>query len=632
MTKKHLTLILAAACLVACVDDRNNEIPQDGLGLSVFEPTEVSIYEGSYRMAVLKSGKGFEAADVSVAYAAQALLAYNDSAGTSYFPIGQDLFSLEGGDAHFEAGDFASPLTVKWDIDALSSFMDEWSANGVEDFVIPLGIREGSIRVFKGHGLALLKIVRSVVSIAAEELAAQVDPESEETSTLRFQVGVDRLVSKDVRLDFTIDNSLIDSYNSQHGTHYVQAPEGLLKLVSPTITLPAGVQSQRVEVTVDPTVLGGNSFDGFVVPVRLSGSDLKGLSISGDVIYIVLTQKKAAAWEFSRLWGRYSLEGAWFNGFLTDMAAGNDRNIAMDDEYIFVAKAAADGKGVWAISLENPSVIKQVNMDGVTGGYFETSCVRTLPNPATGKPILLLSSMSMDPGSPVKVYAYENGIDQAPKALLTDYTIPGWASRRFGDIFTTCGDWQNGEFWMRSMTSPTSARWSIKDGAVTNASQAPDGWGNICPSSSEMGALYRYSSSSKSLLYVTPTQASFWDFNGEEIAWSKPMDLSRCFGFQVITFGDQRFIAYVQVDADRAGGTLKVLRDNYGTEDMFQKVLEENDVFFEAPVQSPDDPEARAVVTTANMMGGCAAQVVGDNLYVAAHIQGVGLSVFKMTK
>ena len=134
------------------------------------------------------------------------------------------------------------------------------------------------------------------------------------------------------------------------------------------------------------------------------------------------------------------------------------------------------------------------------------------------------------------------------------------------------------------------------------------------------------------ILYVTPTQASFWDFDGNEIAWSVPTDLSRCFGFQVIEFGDKRFIAYVRVNADRAGGMLRVIRDNYGTDDGFQKALEEDDLFFEAPIQSPDDPEAKSTVPTANMMGGCAAQVVGDNLYVAAHIQGVGLSVFKMTK
>lgn len=271
-------------------------------------------------------------------------------------------------------------------------------------------------------------------------------------------------------------------------------------------------------------------------------------------------------------------------------------------------------------------------MDGVTGGYFQTSCVRTIPDPATGKPILLVSSMSMDAGSPVKVYAYENGIDAQPTAILSNYTIPGWASRRFGDIFTVYGDWSAGEFWMRSMTSPTSARWSIRGGKVTNADQAPDGWGNICPGSSEMGALYRYSMNAKTVLYVTPTQASFWDFDGNEIAWSVPTDLSRCFGFQVITFGDLRLIAYVRVNADRAGGMLRVIRDNYGTDEDFQKALEEDDLFYEAPVQSPDDPEAKSKVPTANMMGGCAAQVVGDNLYIAAHIQGVGLSVFKMTK
>ena len=630
--RKHLTLILTAACLVACVDERDSQIPADGLGLSVFEPVEVSIYEGVYRMAVLKSGKGTVPADVTVTYAAEALAAYNEQAGTAFFPIKDDLFTLEGAQAHFEAPDFATPLQVRWDIDAVSAYMDDWAAYGVTEFAIPIALYGESIPVNDGHRLAILQISRSVASVAVTELETQVDPQAAETSTLRFQVGLDRIVSQDIRLDFAIDNSLVARYNDAHGTAYAAAPEGLVKLASPSVTIPANVLSQRVELILDPAVLGGAAFDGFVAPVRLTGADLRGLGIGEDVVYVVITPKKAEAYKFERLWGKYSLEGAWYNGFLTGMAEGNDRNIAADDEYVFVVKAAADGKGVWAISLENPAVVKEVCMDGVAGGYFQTACVRTIPNPATGKPILLLSSMSMDAGSPVMVYAYENGIDAQPTAILSNYTIPSWASRRFGDLFTVYGDWTAGEFWMRSMTSPTTARWSIRNGQVTNADQAPDGWGNICPGSSEMGALYRYSMDAKTILYVTPTQASFWDFDGNESAWSVPTDLSRCFGFQVIEFGDKRFIAYVRVNADRAGGMLRVIRDNYGTADGFQKALEEDDLFFEAPIQSPDDPDAKSTVPTANMMGGCAAQVVGDNLYVAAHIQGVGLSVFKMTK
>ena len=630
--KKHLTLILTAACLMGCVDERDSQIPADGLGLSVFEPVEVSIFEGGYRMAVLKSGKGFDAADVTVGYSAEALAAYNEAAGTAFFPIDANLYTVEGGQVHFEAKDFASPVRVVWDTPSLSAYMDEWTDKGVTDFVIPIALSGETIPVYEGHRLAILKIARSVASVAVTELETQVDPQVTEPSTLRFQVGLDRPVSQNVRLDFVIDNSLVSKYNDVHGTALTAAPEGFLKLASPSVTLPANVLSQRVDLTLDPAVLGGAAFEGFVVPVRLSGTDLGGLGIGEDVVYVVILPKKAETWKFERLWGKYSLEGAWYNGFLTGMAEGNDRNIAVDDEYVYVVKAAADGKGVWAISLENPAVVKEVCMDGVAGGYFQTACVRTIPNPATGKPILLLSSMSMDAGSPVMVYAYENGIDAQPTAILSNYTIPSWASRRFGDIFTVYGDWSAGEFWMRSMTSPTTARWSIRNGKVTNADQAPDGWGNINPGSSEMGALYRYSMSAKTILYVTPTQASFWDFEGNETDWSVPTDLSRCFGFQVIEFGDKRFIAYVRVNADRCGGTLRVIRDNYGTDDGFQKALEDDDLYFEAPIQSPDDPEAKSTVPTANMMGGCAAQVVGDNLYVAAHIQGVGLSVFKMTK
>ena len=44
-----------------------------------------------------------------------------------------------------------------------------------------------------------------------------------------------------------------------------------------------------------------------------------------------------------------------------------DRNIAMDDDYVYIAVNSGTAK-LWAISITDPSDVKAVNVEGVTGG------------------------------------------------------------------------------------------------------------------------------------------------------------------------------------------------------------------------------------------------------------------------
>lgn len=124
--------------------------------------------------------------------------------------------------------------------------------------------------------------------------------------------------------------------------------------------------------------------------------------------------------------------------------AGSDRNIAMDDDYVYIAESSATAK-LWAISVADPNQVKQVNVEGVSGGGAHVlACPRVLKNTDAnvngGKDVLICSSLTRGGDDP-KLYMWVNGIDNAPKAVtLTTWATSNW----YGDTFTVWGTLQDG--------------------------------------------------------------------------------------------------------------------------------------------------------------------------------------------
>lgn len=124
--------------------------------------------------------------------------------------------------------------------------------------------------------------------------------------------------------------------------------------------------------------------------------------------------------------------------------AGTDRNIAMDDEYIYIAESSATAK-LWAISVADPNQVKLVNVEGVSGGGAHVlTCPRVVKNTDAnvngGKDVLICSSLTRGGADP-KLYMWVDGIDSAPKAI----TLTTWASDNwYGDTFTVWGTLQDG--------------------------------------------------------------------------------------------------------------------------------------------------------------------------------------------
>ncbi len=339
-----------------------------------------------------------------------------------------------------------------------------------------------------------------------------------------------------------------------------------------------------------------------------------------------------------RLWGKYPGEWPQLVGF----GANEDRCVAMDENYVYVAQAKAATAAIKAISVTDPTQIKDVNVTGVEGGHFLTSCVRTVYSTAKGKYILLASSMAMSEGQTLKIYAWEDGIDAAPKVLLN------WAlgkDRRFGDFFTVFGTYEDAEIYFRNNTQTTdakcnlTARFKLKDGALE--AQWPDAFYNGYGGSKGMGSIYLYQKGGKKWYLVTADIGMFFpagEQGGEE--WGNGDDYSvwsKIFGVKPFEFNGQKYIAYHK-EYNQARGWLTIIKDVNGTDEGFKDSLikgkEAENIVFQGAVQINSDTPSTEVVSGATHsdynMGNCDVIVKEDAAYLVSHQQTTGIAVFKM--
>lgn len=373
--------------------------------------------------------------------------------------------------------------------------------------------------------------------------------------------------------------------------------------------------SRTLTLTSDVTLGAGE-----ILPLNVTLKD-------ADVAAKVLT--------IERLWGKYPNTG-WPTDYV---GANEDRTMATDGEWIYIAKAGEGVSGIVAISITDPSVKKNVNVTGVDGGHFKTSCVRTIYSTELNKYILLASSLTTEEGHLLKIYAWDNGVDEAPTTLLS-WGVGGY--RRFGDFFTTIGTWENGELWFRNNTDNTDhkcnlcAQFPIKDGALTV--QWPNAFTLGYGGSKGMGSLYFYQKGKADCLLVTDAIGMFFDVNngpgGKE--WSNGSDVSawsKRFGYTPFEFNGKKYIAYQHM-YNAARSWLTILKDTQGTSEGFMQTLIDNSIVFQGAVQIDKDEASTEIVPgatySANTMANCGVAVMGDHVIIVGHQQNTGLAVFKM--
>lgn len=293
-----VALVSASFLLAGCEDDRNNFMVSDSVSFvgtteELQQIKEISIYDQTYDIPVVKNGKGMSAATVHLQASQAALTAYNEAHGTAYAYLPENCYEMTSA-LHFGEGDFRKFATIKWDLGAVAAL------DASQKYVIPLELSvEGSaLPVVEDRKQAFITLLSASASMGSFTTSSM-DGDLVFDGQITLNTPISTL---DVTIDYAIDNSLVDAYNEANGTSYKAAPEGMVSLVASSSSIAAGetsttfacrVSLQKFKEHVTELQNGG----GFVVPVSIT-SVTEGVTVAERTAYVPLFDREIKGpWE-----------------------------------------------------------------------------------------------------------------------------------------------------------------------------------------------------------------------------------------------------------------------------------------------------------------------------------------------
>ena len=652
---KRMSIFIAGMLLVCgCFpDERNNFMVPDSFGITSLENVvEASVHTGAYVLGIAKSGKGQTAAHVRISRDQDAIQsrldAYNAEHGTQFKSVMGSLVEMDAVDFDFTAEEAAREVTLTWDPDLLARFMGD-----SDQFVIPVLIQSDDpvVTVKDERSFLLVHLRRSRVSVKQKGVSRTVEKKNVE----RDKSGNQPPLQETVSLDVEIDNPILGvgiTYPLEIGS--TNAPAGLVKLVSPSVSIPEGGKSGTFQVEVDYSVLLQNGvllpFPDYEVPVRiktegmkasLNGQDfnLQGLSYGNTVTTFTFTWKETKkGLNIGREWGLYSTESEGWSDYMTGFTAGADRNVTLDGDFVSVAETN-QSKNLWAISLRDPGNYRKLPVGTVKDeGIFYLSCPRVIPNTNAdingGKDVLAVSNMVE--GDPT-LYVYLNGIDSDP----VPFAMTTWASRRLGDTFSWWGSYQDGVLFFKdyNTTQGTVTFWLSGRASGTLflmgrlAAPAETGAAAYFPFPDDINNGIISVRGGETSWLVTASKNLKTLEGADNNATLTPLDpIWSNSSFRYFTLAGKRYIAVAKQDSS-SGGRLIVLEGEGETP--WAQVMTGGKQIYEAAIQNDTENEALDVSPSERFSGNSGMDLdvycSGEDVYIAVIKQNVGLSLFRVS-
>ena len=415
------------------------------------------------------------------------------------------------------------------------------------------------------------------------------------------------------------------------------------------VTLPAG-SNLIVTVETDKYVLSKTV--SLPSAITLASGDIKPIKVRlGDS---EIVEHKVAV---ERVWGKYSTAESYWNEYFSG-TGGSDRNIAMDDNYIYLPETKGTPL-MWKIPLDGVSAPTEACVTGVYSNAevsavtHALSCVRMVPNSSStvngGKDFLMACSLNTnESGSYVYVYSYANGTDNAP----TVSKFSTWCGRRLGDKFSVWGSLQNGALFMKDWNNVSSQGAVVVlrmawDAAPTGAEYFNPRRTNMI-SEEGIGGYYPYPDDASKGVYARVDGDGYYVSFGSSPLSTSPNETGTftsaggyygsTAGYNFVEFNGRKYIGYVK-NAGGGDGRFYILSG--AAEDSWEDILgSKRNVIYQADIQQDlayydgsyhEDLATGVTKTSSHGAIDCTSRIIGDDLYFAALKQGVGLSLFKVS-
>lgn len=314
------------------------------------------------------------------------------------------------------------------------------------------------------------------------------------------------------------------------------------------------------------------------------------------------------------VWSKHN--SAWYSEF--NATCGDIRNIAMDDEYVYLVQAG--GPGVFAVKLSDGTYVKSLSTTGMANGTHLTSDANVIDSESGSK--LLVCNLALGQGGILKVYSYDS-IDSTPVEKLK-YTLP--ADWRFGDHFTIEGTWENGRllFYDYKQTGKVAV-FTITNGAIASSPEFIT-MGTV--PSGNIGSMYKYPYNDTEYLWAGAIdRMRVYSLSGASAAQTYQVTDGEKFskdihGVCFFTMSEKKYMAHVGLYDDRNSGRLNIGELTGETLESSMKTLSNQWTFYLAG----DNISAKGA-SNGNAAGDGAMRVIDGKVYIAANVPGSGVRV-----
>lgn len=464
--------------------------------------------------------------------------------------------------------------------------------------------------------------------------------DGKESKPLTWTITADESFDENGNADFTVKASkapgkdITLSFEIAEGTNI---PEEALYIPEATV-FEKDIREYELNAQLRSDLLEGGDY---TLVLNVYGDDV----LLGSVTITASLSEKVTS--LSREWGLYTTtEGAWFKdvkaaGGSPAMANTCDRCMAMDDDYIYVAKSSAYA-AVFAIDRTDPSKVislpnKIYGTEG-SGSTFVTSCVRILKNEAdtvnNGKDVVLVSNLTSNAGQvSLVIYAYKNGIQAEPVVLCKygyDFVANAEDWRRYGDRFAVTGTWESGKIYLPSQNANKTVILSFANGA---RSAITGTWCEAYTGGITQAIVYP---NAEGFYLINATYAAYLAYADEKSPngfWDKYIatpneGAANTWGHSLFEFAGKKYLAYVKLEGETKS-RLQIVETTGAEGDLFTAISEQEGLL-QAPVQNSG--EFNDASAGSGTMADCAVRVIDGEVFIAAMHQGVGLSLFKLER
>lgn len=234
--KKTLYTVLCAASvamLSSCESDIDNFMVNDTVGLLNPGLVNAKVFAGlddPYDIYVLKSGKGFNSAEVTISVDNNVLTSYNEENGTEYTAIPTDCYTVTVNSLSLTPDTYRAPFVITWNRDKLSQALEKAQEDKAA-LALPMrmtvsGAPELNIDEERLTTIIVPQIEAPLISFEKPGRVTGVMPtrRSPLEEVVYMNIVSNFIAKEDIGFTLSIDESLIEEYNDEHDTNFKLLP------------------------------------------------------------------------------------------------------------------------------------------------------------------------------------------------------------------------------------------------------------------------------------------------------------------------------------------------------------------------------------------------------------------------